>query len=184
MLSTRAYSPPYRSHSSGPRSARDYSPPQLSPRNIHQWSPARLTLPPGPGVNLPLFSSYSTSPHPPPSRRCDPSNDGRGPRESRDYDPMVTRPHLRSRPPSHHGSPESVRNALRQAPPPPSYASRSPSPHLSSPPGMQLQHNRGPGRRGDSQKKKEPEPPYSPSTADAKRDRKRKNPAEAPTSSI
>ena len=183
MFATRGHSPPYRGHSPGPRSARDYSPPQPSPRNTHQSVPNRSYPSPW-AENKPAAPRSPPSqplPEPHPSRRYDPRNDGRDPRELRDYDPMDTRPDLRSRPPSHHGSPESVRNTLRQPPPPPSYSKRSPSPHLPSHPGMQMPENRVPGRRRGSQREKEPEPPYSPGSLDAKRDRKRKNPAGAMT---
>ena len=177
MFSARAHSPPYRSRSPGPRSARDYSPPQPSPRNIHQSVPSR-------SYPSPWAESKSTAPRSPPtqplpdphqSRRYDPRNDGRDPRELRDYDPMDTRPDLRSRPPSHHGSPESVRNTLRQAPPHPSYAKRSPNPHLSSHPDMQMQYNRGPSRCRGSRREQEPKSSYPPGIADVKRDRKRKD---------
>ena len=178
MFATRGHSPPYRGHSPGPRSARDYSPPQPSPRNAHQSVPSRSY--PSPWAEnkpaVPRSPPTQPLPEPHPSRRYDPRNDGRDPRELRDYDPMDTRPDLRSRPPSHHGSPESVRNTLRQPPPPPAYSKRSPSPHLPSHPGIQISENRVPGRRRGSQREKEPEPPYSPGSLDAKRDRKRKNP--------
>ncbi|KAF9652054.1 TPR-like protein [Thelephora ganbajun] len=187
MFATRAHSPPYRGHSPGPRSARDYSPPQPSPRNAHQSVPGRSY--PSPWTEskpaAPRSPPTQPLPEPHPSRRYDPRNDGRDPRELRDYDPMDTRPDLRSRPPSHHGSPESVRNTLRQPPPlPPTYPKRSPSPHLPSHAGMQMSENRGPTRRRGSQREKELEPHYSPGSADAKRDRKRKNLTGTPTTGI
>ena len=183
MFATRGHSPPYRGHSPGPRSARDYSPPHPSPRNAHQPVPSRSYPSPWSENKPPVTRSPPTQPlpEPHPSRRYDPRNDGRDPRELRDYDPMDTRPDLRSRPPSHHGSPESVRNTLRQPPPPPAYPKRSPSPHITSHPGMQMAESRVPGRRRGSQREKEPEPPYSPSSVDSKRDRKRKNPTGPPT---
>lgn len=185
MFATRAHSPPYRGHSPGPRSARDYSPPQPSPRNSHQSVPGR-SYPSLWAENKPVASRSPPTqplPEPHPSRRYDPRNDGRDPRELRDYDPMDTRPDLRSRPPSHHGSPESVRNTLRQPPPPPpTYPKRSPSPHLPPHHGMQMPENHGPGRRRGSQR--DPEPPYSPGSTDAKRDRKRKNLTGTPTAGI
>jgi len=187
MFATRAHSPPYHGHSPAPRSVRDYSPPQPSPRNSHQSVPSRsypsLWTENKPAV--PRSPPTQPLPEPQPSRRYDPRNDGRDPRELRDYDPMDTRPDLRSRPPSHHGSPESVRNTLRHPPPPPpAYSKRSPSPHLPPHPGLQMPESRGPGRRRGSQREKEPEPPYSPGSADAKRDRKRKNPTGTPTTGI
>ena len=183
LFGTRVHSPPYRGHSPGPRSARDYSPPQPSPRTAHQPAPSR-SYPSSWTENKPVAPRSPPTqplPEPHPSRRYDPRNDGRDPRELRDYDPMDTRPDLRSRPPSHHGSPESVRNTVRQAPPPPTYPKRSPSPHLPSHPGMLMQENRGPGRRRGSHRERDPEPPYSPGSADARRDRKRKNPTGNPT---
>jgi len=164
-------------------------PPVHTPRDHHLTDAHRATLPshqsvpsrsyPSPWAeNEPAAPrSPPTQPLPePPSRRYDPRNDGRDPRELRDYDLTDTRPELRSRPPSHHGSPESVRNTLRQPPPPPTYSKRSPSPHLPSHPGIQISENRVPSRRRGSQREKLPEPPYSPGSLDAKRDRKRKNP--------
>ena len=187
MFATRAHSPPYHGHSPAPRSVRDYSPPQPSPRNSHQSVPNRSY--PSPWTEnkpvAPRSPPTQPLPEPQPSRRYDPRNDGRDPRELRDYDPMDTRPDLRSRPPSHHGSPESVRNTLRQPPPPPpTYSKRSPSPHLPLHPGIQMPEHRGPGRRRGSQREKEPEPPYSPGSADAKRERKRKHPTGTPTTGM
>ena len=118
MFSARAHSPPYRSRSPGPRSARDYSPPQPSPRNIHQSVPSR-------SYPSPWAESKSTAPRSPPtqplpdphqSRRYDPRNDGRDPRELRDYDPMDTRPDLRSRPPSHHASRRAYKTPFAKSP--------------------------------------------------------------------
>ena len=51
-------------------------------------------------------------------------------------------------------------------------------------PPPRTQDNRGPRRRRGTRREKEPEPPYSTGAADAKRDRKRKNPTGAPASDI
>ena len=88
MFNTRAHSPPYHSRSPSARSAHDYSPSQPSPRNIHQlvpsrsypsWAESKSTAPCSPPTQ-PLPNPQPL-PDPHPSRRYDPRNDDRDPRE-------------------------------------------------------------------------------------------------------